>query len=84
MECYGNNETALPPMGVNLKMTSMPQIYWNAILLLAALALAKVSGHSRLDSLEAKVNHFTDISSKIATLEETSNQTSGLRGSSAM
>ena len=49
----------------------------NAILLSAALAIIKVPWHSKLDSLEAKGNHLTDIPEKTLALKGTnSSQTS--------
>lgn len=46
------------------------------MLLLAARAIAKIPGYSRLNSLEAKGNHPADISAKNATLKETNSQIS--------
>lgn len=43
----------------------------DAILLPATLATIKIPGHSKLDSLEAKENHFADISIRNAALKGT-------------
>lgn len=40
------------------------------------MAIIKVPGHSKHDFLEAKGNHFADISTKKAALQGTNNQTS--------
>ena len=49
----------------------------DAILILATLAIIKISGHSKLGSLEAKGNHLTDISVRNIVLKGTnSSQTS--------
>lgn len=40
----------------------------------AALAIIKVPGHSKLNSLEAKGNHLTDISAMHTALKGTNNQ----------
>ena len=49
----------------------------DVILLPATLATIKILGHSKLDSLEAKENHFADISVRSAALKGTkSNQIS--------
>ena len=45
----------------------------DAILLPAILAIIKIPGHSKLDSLEAKWNHLADISAKNAALKRTNN-----------
>lgn len=47
----------------------------DAILLPVALAVIKVPGHSRLNSLGAKVNHLADIATKNTALKETNSQT---------
>ena len=43
----------------------------NAILLPATLAIIKIPGHSKLDSLEAKGNHLAAISARNAALKGT-------------
>ena len=43
----------------------------DAILLLAALAIIKIPGHLKLDSLEAKGGHFGDISTRNVALKGT-------------
>ena len=43
----------------------------NTVLLPAALAIIKVLGHSKLDSLEARVNHFADNSARNAAFKRT-------------
>lgn len=48
----------------------------DATLLPAALVVIKVPGHSRLNVLEAKGNHFTDISAQNPALKEINSQTS--------
>ena len=49
----------------------------DAILILATLAIIKISGHSKLGSLEVKGNHLTDISVRNIVLKGTnSSQTS--------
>ena len=46
-----------------------------ATILLGILAIIKVPRHSKLNSLEAKGNHLTDISTKHSALKGTNNQT---------
>ena len=49
----------------------------DAILILATLAIIKISGHSKLGCLEVKGNHLTDISVRNIVLKATnSSQTS--------
>lgn len=48
----------------------------DALILPAALVIIKVTRHSKLDFLEAKGNHLTDISTKNIALKGTNNQTS--------
>ena len=48
--CYGNSKVSLPLMGTKLTLLL------DAILLPAAVASIKITGHSRLDSLEAEEN----------------------------
>lgn len=43
----------------------------NAILIPATLAIIKISGHSKLSSLEPKGNHLTDISVRNIVLKGT-------------
>ena len=62
-------------MRLKIKNGFYVQNLLDAILLLAALAI-KVPGHSRLNSLEAKVTHLIDISAKNSALKETNSQTS--------
>lgn len=57
-------------MRLKIKNGFYVQNLLDAILLLAALAI-KVPGHSRLNSLEAKVTHLIDISAKNSALKET-------------
>lgn len=75
LKCYGN-WTFLTSNGVNIRKGFHVQNILNAILLPAALAIIKVLGHSRLNSLETKVIYLTDISAKNAALKETNSQTS--------
>ena len=42
----------------------------NAIFLPATLAIIKIPGHSKLDSLEAKGNHLAELSARITPLKE--------------
>lgn len=60
LDCNRNSEVSLTLNGDTIKNGSYVQNLLDAILLLAALAI-KILGHSKLDSLEAKGNHLTDI-----------------------
>lgn len=62
--------------GTKIQNGSYVQHLLDATLLPATLAVIKVPGHSKLDSLEAKGNHIADISAKNVALKGTKNQTS--------
>ena len=57
-------------MGIRLKMVPM------SILLPVTQTIIKIRGHSRLNSLEARVIQLTDISTKNAAFKETNSQAS--------
>lgn len=61
--CYGNSEVILSLMGKGLKNDI--QNVLDVILLSSTLALIKMPGHSKHDSLQTKGNHLTDISYKM-------------------
>ena len=66
----------LPSNGEKVKNVSYVQNLLDAILLPATLAINKIPGHSKLDSLEAEGNHLADIAAKNAALKETNSQAS--------
>ena len=50
----------------------------DAILIPATLAIIKISGHSKLDSLEAKGNYLADISARNVALKGTNSSQSSV------
>lgn len=60
LDCNRNSEVSLTLNGDTIKNGSYVQNLLDAIFLPGALAI-KILGHSKLDSLEAKGNHLTDI-----------------------
>lgn len=55
LECYANSKSSLLPVGgEKTKNGSYVKNLLDTILLLATLAIIKVPGHSKLDSLKTK------------------------------
>ena len=69
LECCRSNVASLLPVEIKFKMASFQELLY-AILLPVALAIIKVPGHSKRDSLEAKENHLVDTSTRNAALKE--------------
>lgn len=65
LECCERNVACL------LKNGPYIQKLLDAILLPAALAIIKIPGHSKLDSLEAKENHLAETSTRNTALKGT-------------
>lgn len=62
LECYGNNVASLLPVKIKIKSSPYIQELLDVILLPAASAIIKILEHYKLDFLEAKGKHLTDIS----------------------
>ena len=58
-------------MGIKSKVAPVSKIYQMPYTWLVVLVIVNVPGHSRLDSLEAKVNHLADISGKNDAVKKT-------------
>ena len=71
LECCGSNVTSLLPEKIKQKNVSYVQKLLNAIFLLAALAITKIPGNSKLDCPEVRGNHPADIFTGVAFLKGT-------------
>ena len=73
LECYGTSKASSVLEGTKLKTAFMPRII-RCHTLASHLAIIKVPGNSKPDSLESKGNHLADISAKNAVLKGTNHQ----------
>ena len=77
LQCSGSNVASFLTVEIKFKMALMFRNYWMQYFYIVILSAIKILEHIMFDSLEAKENHFADISIRNAALKGTkSNQIS--------